>query len=244
MRIRVEVCHVKDRQVFNSGESRRSLAPITSAIGVPSVLGCDFSSLGIPFYVLVAGQPNFIAMVMDGRNTAPIPMAAKIMRWVIRANESTTYRRCEERNLKRQGNVANRALEVLGKELRMFIDRKEFGRPGDFSGMSEDELDKRIRELAASEEAGIGAASGREETALRQSPAEASVRLATYFGFRVIPIDSYDCASILRVRCGSQPVKLETSICCPFDIRQQTFAADSRPSGTDEAAGAPSCPNR
>jgi hypothetical protein len=147
---------------------------------------------------LIAGQPNFIAMVMDGRNTAPIPMAAKIMRWVIRANESATYRRCEERNLKRQGNVANRALEVLGKELRMFIDRKEFGRPGDFSGMSEDEL-----ELVASEEAGIGAASGREETALRQSPAEASVRLATIFGFRVIQIDSYDCASILRVRCGS-----------------------------------------
>ena len=86
-----------------------------------------------------------------------------------------------ERNLKRQGNVANRALEVLGKELRMFIDRKEFGRPGDFSGMSEDELDKRIRELTASEEAGIGAAAGGEGTALRQSPAEASVRLATYF---------------------------------------------------------------
>ena len=100
-------------------------------------------------------------MVMDGRNTAPIPMAAKIMRWVIRANESTTYRRCEERNLKRQGNVANRALEVLGKELRMFIDRKEFGRPGDFSGMSEDELDKRIRELAASEEAGIRVTTGK-----------------------------------------------------------------------------------
>jgi hypothetical protein len=98
---------------------------------------------------LIAGQPNFIAMVMDGRNTAPIPMAAKIMRWVIRANESTTYRRCEERNLKRQGNVANRALEVLGKELRMFIDRKEFGRPGDFSGMSEDEPDKRIKLLLA-----------------------------------------------------------------------------------------------
>jgi hypothetical protein len=55
----------------------------------------------------------------------------------------------------------------------MFIDRKEVGRPGDFSGMSEDELDKRIRELTASEEAGIGAAAG-EGTALRQSPAEAT----------------------------------------------------------------------
>lgn len=85
-------------------------------------------------------------MVMGGRNTAPIPMAAEMTRWVIRANESTPYRRCGERNLKRQGNVANRALEVLGKELGTFIDRKEVGRPGDFSGMSEDEPDKRIRE--------------------------------------------------------------------------------------------------
>jgi len=40
-----------------------------------------------------------------------------------------------------QGNVANRALELLGKELGMFIDRKEVGKPGDFSELSEDELD-------------------------------------------------------------------------------------------------------
>jgi hypothetical protein len=139
------------------------------------------SSLGIPFYVSIAGQPNFIAMVMGGRNTAPIPMAAEMTRWVIRANESTPYRRCGERNLKRQGNIANRALEVFGKELGMFIDRKEVGRPGDFSGMSEDELDKRIRELTASEEAGIGAAAGGEGTALRQSPAEASVPTRNLF---------------------------------------------------------------
>jgi hypothetical protein len=38
---------------------------------------------------------------------------------------------------------------VLGKELGMFIDRKEVGRPGDFSGMSEDEPDKRIKLLLA-----------------------------------------------------------------------------------------------
>jgi hypothetical protein len=31
-----------------------------------------------------------------------------------------------------QGSVANRALELLGKELGMFIDRKEVGKPGDF----------------------------------------------------------------------------------------------------------------
>ena len=38
---------------------------------------------------------------------------------------------------------------------------------------------------------------------------------------------------------GSQPVKLGMSIFRLFDIRQQTFAADTHPSRTDEAAGTP-----
>jgi phage terminase small subunit len=33
------------------------------------------------------------------------------------------------------GNVANRALELLGKELGMFIDRREIGAPGSFEDM-------------------------------------------------------------------------------------------------------------
>lgn len=39
-----------------------------------------------------------------------------------------------------QGNVANRALELLGKELGMFVERSEVGKPGDFDQMSDDEL--------------------------------------------------------------------------------------------------------
>jgi phage terminase small subunit len=35
---------------------------------------------------------------------------------------------------------ANRALELLGKELGMFVDRAEVGGPGDFDQMSDDEL--------------------------------------------------------------------------------------------------------
>ena len=41
---------------------------------------------------------------------------------------------------KYNGNVANRALELLGKEVGMFIDRKEVGKPGDFSNLSDAEL--------------------------------------------------------------------------------------------------------
>jgi phage terminase small subunit len=35
---------------------------------------------------------------------------------------------------------ALKAAELLGRELKMFIDRKEVGGPGDFDGKSEDEL--------------------------------------------------------------------------------------------------------
>ncbi len=38
------------------------------------------------------------------------------------------------------GSVANKALELIGKELGMFIDRKEVGGPGEFDRMSLDEL--------------------------------------------------------------------------------------------------------
>lgn len=56
-----------------------------------------------------------------------------------------------------QGNVANRALELLGKELGMFIDRKEVGKPGEFDGMNADELRDWARREA--EALGFGAAS-------------------------------------------------------------------------------------
>lgn len=35
---------------------------------------------------------------------------------------------------------ANKALELLGKELGMFVERREVGRTGEFTGMDEDEL--------------------------------------------------------------------------------------------------------
>ena len=38
------------------------------------------------------------------------------------------------------GGVANKALELLGKELGMFIDRKEVGGPNEFDRMSDEEL--------------------------------------------------------------------------------------------------------
>lgn len=44
------------------------------------------------------------------------------------------------------GAVANRALELLGKEIGMFIDRHEIGDPGGFARMSDDELRKFIAE--------------------------------------------------------------------------------------------------
>ena len=48
--------------------------------------------------------------------------------------------------------AANRALELLGKELGMFVDRSEFGRPGEFerlSRMTEAELDAEEARIVA-----------------------------------------------------------------------------------------------
>jgi hypothetical protein len=47
------------------------------------------------------------------------------------------------------GAVANRALELLGKELGMFIDRKEVGSPGEFERMTDEELLGEVRRQAA-----------------------------------------------------------------------------------------------
>ncbi|MCR4333018.1 MAG: terminase small subunit [Sulfuricaulis sp.] len=43
---------------------------------------------------------------------------------------------------------ANRALELLGKEIGMFIERKEQGKPGEFESMSEKDLEHFVQEKA------------------------------------------------------------------------------------------------
>jgi phage terminase small subunit len=49
-----------------------------------------------------------------------------------------------------EGAVANRALELLGRSLGMFIERTEQGKPGDFSHLSDEELDAQLtRQLKA-----------------------------------------------------------------------------------------------
>ena len=50
---------------------------------------------------------------------------------------------------KYNGSVANRALELLGKEQGMFIERKEVGKPGAFTEKSDEELDEFIAQEAA-----------------------------------------------------------------------------------------------
>lgn len=54
----------------------------------------------------------------------------------------------------RDPSAANKALELLGKTLGVFIERKEVGGPGDFDRMSEDELERYIRSEASA--LGIG----------------------------------------------------------------------------------------
>jgi phage terminase small subunit len=46
--------------------------------------------------------------------------------------------------------AANRAAELLGKEIGMFIDRSEVGAPGDFARLTDEELRERVRDIYAS----------------------------------------------------------------------------------------------
>jgi phage terminase small subunit len=47
------------------------------------------------------------------------------------------------------GAVANKALELLGREKGMFIERREVGEPGDFDRLADAELWQRLRADAA-----------------------------------------------------------------------------------------------
>ena len=62
---------------------------------------------------------------------------------------------------------ANRGLELLGKELGMFVDRSEIGEPGDFDDMSDDEL----REFVARRASNLGEGNQGARTARRNSKA-------------------------------------------------------------------------
>ena len=62
-----------------------------------------------------------------------------------------------------EGSVANKALELIGKEFGMFIERRETGQPGDFANMTDDEIDRYIRDrrhLLASGNGDAGARDG------------------------------------------------------------------------------------
>lgn len=45
---------------------------------------------------------------------------------------------------KYEGSVANRALELVGKELGMFVDRSEVGKPGEFDDLTVEQKRERI----------------------------------------------------------------------------------------------------
>jgi hypothetical protein len=65
----------------------------------------------------------------------------------------------ETGNYTYQGSVANKSLELLARLHGHMVDKKEVGRPGDFSGLSDDELASQISTL---EQAGAGSAAGPE----------------------------------------------------------------------------------
>jgi phage terminase small subunit len=78
---------------------------------------------------------------------------------------------------KYDGGVVNRALELLGKEQGMFIDRKESGAPGDFAGLTsvEEVMALVTRELGDETAAALAAVLSKQEAEPAESPADLPV---------------------------------------------------------------------
>jgi phage terminase small subunit len=66
--------------------------------------------------------------------------------------DKETGTRTEVEVVDRDPSAANKALELLGKTLGVFIERKEVGAPGDFAAMTTDEL----RDIIARDMAALG----------------------------------------------------------------------------------------
>lgn len=65
--------------------------------------------------------------------------------------------------------AANKALELIGKEIGMFIERKEVGKPGDFADLTDDELDRQIAEAERAAAIASGAISSARDKAASAS---------------------------------------------------------------------------
>lgn len=84
-------------------------------------------------------------------NNALIANGEKTVKLKIKPRDSTEP--VEIEMSMRDAQAANRALELLGKELGMFVDRREVGEPGEFERLDEAELLDAIRQYA--EETGL-----------------------------------------------------------------------------------------
>lgn len=88
-------------------------------------------------------QASISARVVEKTAVTKAWIIAKLVENVERAMASEPVRDAKGEptgEYKYNGAVANRALELLGKEEGMFVDRKEIGAPGDFSNLDDAEL--------------------------------------------------------------------------------------------------------
>jgi phage terminase small subunit len=102
-------------------------------------------------------------------NTKATEKLAISKEWVLRklveniekASQAVPVNGTEGAEYKYEGSVVNRSLELLGKELGMFVDRKETGAPGEFADINNTrDLERVICERLGLAERGHGSLSG------------------------------------------------------------------------------------
>jgi hypothetical protein len=96
------------------------------------------------------GKPHIkarIAEIQCGNAQLLAIDAAISKQWVLECLRVNALKGLKEE--KGASAAANRALELIGKELGLFVERREVGRPGDFEHMSDEELDAALAEKLA-----------------------------------------------------------------------------------------------
>jgi phage terminase small subunit len=147
------------QQIFQ-GVSQRDAYKAAGYV-TKSVAAADASASRLLSHVKVAARIQELQTAASARAVEKSAVSkawviAKLVENVERAMTAEPVRDAQGNptgEFKYNGNVANRALELIGKEQGMFVDRKEIGDPGDFARLSDDELNAEL--MATAQELGM-----------------------------------------------------------------------------------------
>lgn len=146
--------HVKKRlQELIEQRSKRELASTERAIAKLAIT--KEAVLGELAKLAFANMADYMKVGEDGQPTLNFndltrDQAAALVEITVEEFKDGRSDKREVRRVKFKLADKQKSLEALGKHLGLFIERHEVGGPGDFSRMTDEELNEALREQAAS----------------------------------------------------------------------------------------------